>query len=238
MSTAHINANQGDFAPTVLMPGDPLRAKYIAENFLESAKMINDIRGMFAYTGKYKSKEVSVMGSGMGMPSMGIYSHELFTFFDVKNIIRVGSCGAYTEKLKVKDIVLAQGACTNSNYSFQYGLDGGTFAPICDFELLYQVKSKADELNISYKIGNVLSTDVFYEPDGYWQKWAKMNVLAVEMETAALYMNAAKSNKKALSILTVSDHFITKGCDLTAEEREKSFNEMIKLALEAAVTLT
>lgn len=234
MATPHINAEKGDFAKTVLMPGDPLRAKYIAENFLSEVKEVNSVRGMLGYTGRYGEKTVSVMGSGMGMPSMGIYSHELYTEFEVENIIRIGSCGAYTDKLRVKDIVLAQAACTNSNYAFQYDLQGGVFAPIADFELLSRAKAKADEMGLACKVGNVLSSDVFYEPEGFWKKWAALGVLGVEMETAALYMNAAKLGKRALCVLTVSDHFITKDDDLTSAERERSLNDMIMLALEVA----
>lgn len=234
MATPHINAEKGDFAKTVLMPGDPLRAKYIAENFLSEVKEVNSVRGMLGYTGRYGEKTVSVMGSGMGMPSMGIYSHELYTEFEVENIIRIGSCGAYTDKLRVKDIVLAQAACTNSNYACQYDLQGGVFAPIADFELLSRAKAKADEMGLACKVGNVLSSDVFYEPEGFWKKWAALGVLGVEMETAALYMNAAKLGKRALCVLTVSDHFITKDDDLTSAERERSLNDMIMLALEVA----
>lgn len=233
MSTPHNKAEYGDFAKTVLMPGDPLRAKFIAQNFLEDYKLVNEVRGMLAYTGKYKGKEVSVMGSGMGMPSIGIYSYELFSQYGVENIIRVGSCGAYTDKVKVRDVILVQAACTNSNFASQYGLNG-TFAPIADFDLLLAAKNAADELGIKTAVGNIFSSDVFYEGGEGWKKWAEMGVLGVEMESAALYMNAAKLGKKALTILTVSDHFVIKGEDTTSEEREKSFTEMMKIALEIA----
>ena len=233
MSTPHIKAEKGDFAPTVLMPGDPLRAKFIAENFLEDYKLVNEVRGMLGYTGKYKGKEVSVMGSGMGMPSIGIYSYELFDQYGVENIIRVGSCGAYTDKVRVRDVILVQAACTNSNFAAQYGLNG-TFAPIADFDLLLAAKKAADGMGIKTAVGNIFSSDVFYEGGEGWKKWAEMGVLGVEMESAALYMNAAKLGKKALTILTVSDHFVIKGEDTTSEEREKSFTDMMKIALEIA----
>ncbi|MBE6038761.1 MAG: purine-nucleoside phosphorylase [Anaerofustis stercorihominis] len=230
MSTVHIGAEKGDFAKTVLMPGDPLRAKYIAENFLTDVKQVNGVRGMLGYTGYYEGKKISVMGSGMGMPSIGIYSYELFTEFDVDNIIRIGSAGGYSEKLHVRDVVLAQAACTNSNYAVQYGLQG-TFAPIADYGLLKQAEAYAKELGINVVVGNTLSSDMFYnaDPDA-WKKWAEMGVLAVEMEAAALYMNAAKTGKKALAILTISDHFIYTDIT-TAEERETTLNDMIKIAL-------
>ena len=233
MSTPHNKAEKGDFAPTVLMPGDPLRAKFIAENFLEDYKLVNEVRGMLGYTGKYKGKEVSVMGSGMGMPSIGIYSYELFDQYGVENIIRVGSCGAYTDKVRVRDVILVQAACTNSNFAAQYGLNG-TFAPIADFDLLLAAKKAADGMGIKTAVGNIFSSDVFYEGGEGWKKWAEMGVLGVEMESAALYMNAAKLGKKALTILTVSDHFVIKGEDTTSEEREKSFTDMMKIALEIA----
>ena len=233
MSTPHNKAEKGDFAPTVIMPGDPLRAKYIAENFLEDYKLVNEVRGMLGYTGKYKGKEVSVMGSGMGMPSIGIYSYELFDQYGVENIIRVGSCGAYTDKVRVRDVILVQAACTNSNFAAQYGLNG-TFAPIADFDLLLAAKKAADGMGIKTAVGNIFSSDIFYEGGEGWKKWAEMGVLGVEMESAALYMNAAKLGKKALTILTVSDHFVIKGEDTTSEEREKSFTDMMKIALEIA----
>lgn len=233
MSTVHNQADKNDFAKTVLMPGDPLRAKFIAETFLENSVLVNQVRGMLAYTGTYQGKKISVMGSGMGMPSIGIYSYELFSEFGVENIIRVGSCGGYSEKVKLRDVILAQGACTNSNFASQYDL-GGMFAPIADFDLLMKAKQTADQLNIKTVVGNVFSSDVFYSADvDAWKKWAAMGVLAVEMEAAALYMNAAKLNKKALCILTVSDHFIHPEIT-TSEEREKTFTDMMKIALRSA----
>ncbi len=230
--TPHIKAKKGDFAKTVLMPGDPKRAKVVAENFLTDAKLVNDVRGVQGYTGYYKDKRVSVMASGMGMPSIGIYSYELFKFFDVENIIRIGSAGAMNEKVKVRDIVLAQGASTDSNYVHQYALPG-TYANVCNYELLEKSVKAAREMGINYHVGNVLSTDVFYSELDTVSLWGKMGVLAVEMEAAALYMNAARLNKKALAILTVSDHLIT-GENLNSDEREKSFTEMMTLALEVA----
>lgn len=240
--TPHINATPEDFAKTVLMPGDPLRAKFIAENFLTDAKLVNNVRGIHGYTGTYKGKPVSVMASGMGMPSIGIYSYELFNFFDVDNIIRVGSAGGMNKDIKVRDIIIAQGACTDSNYAHTFNLPG-TFAPIADFNLLKTAVKKADELSLSYSVGNVLSSDVFYNdfegiPENMTSSalWGKMGVLGVEMEAAALYMNAARSGKSALAILTVSDHLLT-GESLSAEERQNSFTDMMTLSLETAVNL-
>lgn len=232
--TAHINASPEDFAKTVLMPGDPLRAKFIAENFLEDAKLVNNVRGIHGYTGFYKDTKVSVMASGMGMPSMGIYSYELFNFFEVDNIIRIGSAGALSESIKLRDIVIGMGSSTNSNYAFNFGLPG-TFAPICSYELMEKCISSAKELDLKYRVGNLLSTDVFYGDDPEsTKKWCKMGVIAVEMESAALYMNAARSGKNALAICTISDNIIT-GEELSAEERQTSFKEMMSLALETAV---
>ncbi len=240
--TPHINATPEDFAKTVLMPGDPLRAKFIAENFLTDAKLVNNVRGIHGYTGTYKGTPVSVMASGMGMPSIGIYSYELFNFFDVDNIIRVGSAGGMNKDIKVRDIIIAQGACTDSNYAHTFNLPG-TFAPIANFNLLKTAVKKADELSLSYSVGNVLSSDVFYNdfegvPKNMTSSalWGKMGVLGVEMEAAALYMNAARSGKSALAILTVSDHLLT-GESLSAEERQNSFTDMMTLSLETAVNL-
>ena len=230
--TPHINAQKGDFAKTVLMPGDPKRAKFVAENFLENAVLVNDVRGVQGYTGFYKGKRVSVMASGMGMPSIGIYSYELFKFFDVENIIRIGSAGAMNENVKVRDIVLALGASTDSNFAHQYALPG-TYANMCNYELLENSVKIARENNYNFHVGNVLSSDVFYSEIDTASVWGKMGVLAVEMEAAALYMNAARLNKKALAILTISDHLLT-GESLQSEEREKSFKEMMTLALEVA----
>lgn len=233
MSTPHNKAKNGEIAKTVLMPGDPLRAKFIAENFLENPKLVNTVRNMFAYTGTYNGKEVTVMGSGMGMPSIGIYSYELFQFYGVEKIIRVGSCGAYQKDLKLYDVIIAQGACTDSGFASQYNLNG-TFSAISSFELLRKAVEEADKLNIPYHVGNILSSDIFYHDEAdSWKKWAKMGVLAVEMESYALFAQAARLNKKALTILTVSDSLVTKE-ETTAEEREKSFTQMMKIALELA----
>ena len=240
--TPHINATPEDFAKTVLMPGDPLRSKFIAENFLEDAKLVNSVRGINGYTGFYNGKKVSVMASGMGMPSIGIYSFELFNFFGVDNIIRVGSAGAVDRNINVRDIVIGMGASTNSNYASQYHLPG-TFAPICSYKMLKVCTETADEMNVKYHVGNLLSSDVFYNdekdlPDNFKsaESWGKMGVMAVEMEAAALYMNAARSGKSALAICTISDH-IVKGDSLPAEERQNSFTEMMELALRTAVKL-
>ena len=229
----HIMAPEGAIAETVLLPGDPLRAKYIAETFLEDVVQVNTVRNMFAYTGYYKGKRVSVMGSGMGMPSLGIYAHELYTQYGVENIIRVGSCGAYLPECKLFDVIIAQGACTNSAWAHQYRLPG-TFSAIGSFDLLKIAYTKAEELNIPVHVGNILSSDIFYndEPE-VWKNWARMGCLAVEMETYALYCTAASLNKKALTILTVSDSLVLKE-ETTAEQREKSFSQMMEIALEIA----
>ncbi len=234
MATPHINAEKGDFAPTVLMPGDPLRSRFIAENYLDSARLVNDVRGVQGYTGSYKGCPVSVMASGMGMPSIGIYSYELYNFFGVENILRVGSAGAMSEKLRVRDIVLGEGACTNSDFGVQYGVQG-SFAPIADFGLLRLAAAAAEERGLSYAVGNLFSSDIFYNDDpDVTARWRKLGVLAVEMEAAALYMNAARAGKKALAICTISDHLLT-GEETTAEERQNTFREMMELALEVAV---
>lgn len=231
MSTPHNGAREGQIAKTVLMPGDPLRAKFIAETYLENPVCFNQVRNMFGYTGTYNGKEVSVMGGGMGMPSIGIYSYELFKFYGVENIIRIGSAGGYSDNVKVHDLVIGMGASTNSNFASQYNLPG-TFAPIADYDLLRKAVETAEEKGISVKVGNILSSDVFYEenPD-VKVKWKEMGVLAVEMEAAALYMNAAKLGKKALCMLTISDHLFT-GEELSAEERQTGFREMMEVALE------
>ena len=236
MSTPHNSAAKGDFAKTVLMPGDPLRAKYVAENFLEDPRLVNNVRGIQGYTGTWKGKPVSVMASGMGMPSMGLYSYELFAFYDVENIIRIGTTGSISEKLKVMDIFLAQGACTDSNWQSQYHLPG-VFAPIADFGLLTTAVEKAKERGQNVTVGNVLSSDVFYydDPD-HAKPWTKMGVMALEMESAALYMNAARLDKRALTICTVTDHLLT-GENLPAEQRQTNLNQMIELALDVAVSL-
>jgi len=238
--TPHINANFGDFAETVLMPGDPKRSEMIAKNFLYDARLVNDVRGVKGYTGFYKGVPVSVMASGMGMPAIGIYSHELYNSFGVESIIRVGSCGAYLPQVKVRDIVIAQGASTDSSFAEQFNL-GGSFSSICDFSLLEKAVAVCRENSFDFHVGNILSTDVFYGdlgelPDSQkpLKKWGKMGVLAVEMEAAALYMTAARYSKKALCICTVSDSLVT-GEELSAEERQNSFTDMIKVALETAV---
>ncbi len=231
--TPHINAARGDFAPTVLMPGDPLRAKFIAENYLTDAKLVNNVRGVQGYTGAYKGTPVSVMASGMGMPSIGIYSYELFKFFGVNNILRVGSAGALSPDLRVRDIVLGMGCSTDSAFASNYSLPG-TFAPLCRYSVLSACVSKADEMGLTCHVGNLLSSDLFYREDATAnEKWRDMGILAIEMEGAALYMNAARLGKNALVICTVSDHIMT-GEALSAEERQTSFDEMIRLALETA----
>ncbi len=234
--TPHINACPEDFAKTVLMPGDPLRAKFIAETYLDSAVLVNNVRGIQGYTGTYKGIRVSVMASGMGMPSIGIYSYELFNFFGVDNIIRVGTAGGISTNVKVRDIVIAMGACTNSNYASQYGLPGA-FAPIASYELMKRAIDNAEKLGACYHVGNCLSSDTFYSDDTTAsEKWSKMGVLCVEMEAAALYMNAARCGKNALGIFTVSDHIVT-GEATSAEERQTSFTQMMEIALETAVSL-
>lgn len=231
MSTPHNAAEKGDIAKKVLMPGDPLRAKYIADNFLEDVKCFNTVRNMLGYTGTYKGKEVSVMGGGMGMPSVGLYTYELYHFYDVETIIRIGSTGGIQDDVKVLDVVIGMGACTDSNYAMQFGLPG-TFAPIADYDLLAKAVEIAKEKGINVRVGNILSSDVFYHDDENCNdSWKKMGVLAVEMEAAALYMNAARAGKKALCLLTVSDH-IYRHEELTAQQRQNGLNEMIKIALE------
>ena len=233
MGTAHNKAEVGDIAKTVLMPGDPLRAKYIAETYLTEVKCFNSVRNMLGFTGKYNGKEISVMGSGMGMPSIGIYSYELYQFYNVESIIRIGSAGALHEDIDLKDLVFAQGACTDSRFAYQYELPG-SFAPIADYSLLEKAVSEARALGTRFKVGNVVSSDIFYNvyPEAA-KKWAGMGVLCVEMEAAALYMNAAKLHKKALAILSISDH-ILKGTELSPEERQTGFSEMMEIALKLA----
>jgi len=231
--TIHIAAKPGDIAETVLLPGDPLRAKFIAETFLENPVCFNNVRGMLGFTGTYNGKRVSVMGTGMGMPSIGIYSYELISAYGCKNLIRIGSCGALQENVGIRDVVLGLGACTNSNYSQQYNLPG-SYAPTASFDLIAKAKKAADDLDIPVHVGNILSSDVFYDADkDAWKKWANMGVLAVEMEAAALYMNAAKLGANALAIFTVSDSLVTHE-ETTSEEREKTLTDMIKIALELA----
>ena len=234
MATAHINAKPEDFAKTVLMPGDPLRAKLIAGNFLENAVLVNDVRGVQGYTGTYKGKRVSVMASGMGMPSMGIYSWELMNDYGVQNLIRIGTAGSFHEDVKVRDIVLGVAASTDSNYSHAFDIPA-SYAPNASMKLLLAADKASKANGIGYKAGNIVSGDVFYEtsPD-WWKKWQRMGTLAVEMEAAALYMNAAYHRRDALTILTISNHFVT-GEETTQEEREKTFTDMMKLALETVI---
>ena len=233
MATSHIAAEKGDFAKTVLMPGDPLRAKFIAETYLEDVTCFNTVRNMFGYTGTYHGKQVSVMGSGMGMPSIGIYSYELYHFYDVEQIIRIGSAGGFSDNIKLRDLVIGMGVSTNSNYAAQYNLPG-TYAPLADFGLIRKAVEAAEAKNISVAVGNVLSSDVFYHADpAFNDAWKKMGVLCVEMESAALYLTAAHAGKKALCLLTISDHLYT-GESLSAEERQTSFREMMEVALEIA----
>ena len=230
MST-HINAEKGQIAESILLPGDPLRAKFIAENYLSGAKCYNEVRNMFGYTGTYKGVPVSVQGTGMGMPSIGIYSWELIKDYGCRNLMRIGTAGSYHKDIKVRDIVAGVAASTNSNYADGFDLPG-TYAPCASFELLMKLEDASDELGIPFHAGNILSSDIFYDTrDDTWKRWAKMNVMAVEMEAAALYMNAAYLGANALAIMTISDHFVT-GEETTAEERQESFTDMMKLALE------
>ena len=231
--TPHITAKKEDFAKTVLMPGDPLRSKFIAENFLEDAVLVNNIRGVQGYTGYYKGKRVSVMASGMGMPSIGIYSYELFNFYDVSSIIRVGSCGSFSPDLNLCDIILAQGSCTDSNFASQYNLPG-TFAPIADFGLLSKAAAECEKKGVNYRVGNILASDVFYNDSYSPMDWAKMGVLGVEMESTALYCNAARAGKKALCICSVSDSFVRPELNMDADERRTAFTKMMEIALEIA----
>lgn len=236
MATPHIAAKIGDFGKTVLMPGDPLRSKFIAETFLEDAVLVNNVRGIQGYTGTYKGTKVSVMASGMGMPSMGIYSYELFKFFEVENIIRIGSAGAFNDKLELRDIVAGMAASTNSNYIEQYGMEG-TYAPIADYGMLATAVECAKELGHELKVGQLFSSDTFYDDrENSMANWTKMGILAVEMEAAALYMNAARLNKRALALVTISDKPLT-GEETTAEERQNTFTQMMEIALETAVRM-
>ena len=227
--TPHINAKYGEIAETVIMAGDPLRVKFMAENYLEDAVLFNQVRGMLGYTGTYKGKRVSLMGHGMGIPSIGIYTYELYNFYGVNTIIRIGSAGAYQMDLKLGDLILAMGACTDSNFVAQYELPG-TFAPIADYGLLSTAVKACEDLGIKYRVGNVMSDDVFYSDHPQADKWIKMGVLGVEMEASALYMNAARAGKKALVICTVSDHVIT-GEVTTSEQRRTTFTNMMEVAL-------
>ena len=236
ITTPHIRAEKDAFGHTVLMPGDPLRSKFIAENFLTDAVLINNIRGVYGYTGTYHGEKISVMASGMGMPSIGIYSYELFNFFDVQNIIRIGSAGALNKDVKIRDLVFGMGASTNSNYASQYGIPG-TYAPIASYPLMKEAIHQAELLSARYHVGNVLSSDTFYNDDKTANDaWQKMGLLCIEMEAAALYMNAARCGKNALAILTISDHILT-GEETTAEERQTSFTQMMEVALNTAVAM-
>jgi purine-nucleoside phosphorylase len=232
--TPHIQAGEPrSIAETVLLPGDPLRAQFIAEHYLDAPCQFNTVRNMFGYTGTYKGKKVSVMGTGMGMPSIGIYSYELIHFYGVKNLIRIGSCGSLSPQVKVRDIVVGMSASTNSNYAAQYQLPGA-YAPTASWELLRKTVEIAGQKSLHIKVGNILSSDTFYDADpDSWKKWAKMGVLAIEMEAAALYMNAAYAGVNALCILTVSDSLVTHEAT-TAEERQTSFTQMMEIALELA----
>ena len=240
--TAHIDATPADFAPTVLMPGDPLRAQMIANRYLENARLVNNVRGVQGYTGSYRGRRISVMASGMGMPSAGIYSYELFHFFGVQNILRVGTAGAMSPQVQVRDIVIGMGACTDSGFAAQFHLPG-TFAPIASYPLLRAACDICERRGSAYHVGNLFSSDVFYREEQdlpqslhCTQAFANMGVLAVEMEAAAFYMNAARAGKHALAICTVSDHLLT-GEALPAQERQNSFTEMIEIALETALSL-
>ena len=234
--TPHIKATPDDFAKTVLMPGDPKRAEFIAKNFLDGALLVNDVRGIQGYTGSYKGERVSVMASGMGIPSIGIYSYELYNFFGVENIMRIGSIGGMAKEVKLRDIIIGMGACTTSNFAVQYGLEG-SFAPIADYKMMRIAIEEAERIGASYHVGNILSSDIFYNDNkSANDKWCALGVLGVEMEAAGLYMNAARSGKKALAICTVSDHIYT-GESLSADERQSSFTEMMEIALNTAIRL-
>ena len=235
MGTPHNEAARGDFAPTVLMPGDPLRARFIAETFLEDARLVNNVRGVQGWTGTYQGVPVSTMASGMGIPSMGIYSHELFHVYGVENIIRVGTTGALSANLKLRDLVIAPGACTDSNFAHHLGLPG-TFAPIADFTLLETAVAAARERGMEPPVGNILSSDVFYFKKGGGLEWADLGVLAIDMETAGLYATAAEAGKRALTICTVTDNLVT-GEALPPAERQSSLNEMMEVALETALRM-
>lgn len=231
--TPHISAKRGDFADTVLMPGDPLRSKFIAENFLTDAVLVNNVRGVQGYTGTYKGEKVSVMASGMGMPAIGIYAHELFNFYEVKNIIRIGTAGGLTEEVRVKDIVMGMACMTNSNWAAQYEISA-VIPPVCSYELLKTAEQAALNLGVKPHIGTIFSSDVFYDSTRDYDKWRSMGVLAVEMEAAALYMEAARAGKNALCICTVSDHMVT-GESCSSEERQTAFTTMMEVALETAI---
>ena len=232
--TPHNQGEMGDFAKTVLMPGDPKRSRFIAENYLEGAVLVNDVRGVQGYTGTYKGVKISVMSSGMGMPSIGIYSYELFNFYGVDNIIRVGTAGAISDDLKIRDIVLGMGACTNSSYLRNLGI-AGNFAPIASYDLLEQAVIECRKRKVDFKVGNLLSSDVFYN-EGEDPSWKRMGVLAVEMESAALYANALRAGKNSLTICTISD-IPSKNVSTDAEERRSAFTDMMEIALEVGIKL-
>jgi purine-nucleoside phosphorylase len=235
MATPHIQAALGDFAKTVLMPGDPLRAKYMADTFLTNVKQVNTVRNMFGFTGLYQGKPVSVMASGMGMPSMGIYSHELYTTFGVETIIRVGTTGAYDKHAKLFDIIIAQGASTDSNWASQFQLRNGTFSALGSFSLVEKAVAQCRKMNLPFHVGNVLSSDVFYDVDkDKWKKWEALGVLGVEMEAYALYANAAILGKQALAIMSVSDSFHDHEI-LTPQQREVGLKNMLEVALTIAL---
>ena len=235
--TPHISAKKEDIAKTVLMPGDPLRAKFIAETFLENPVLVNNVRGVQGHTGTWKGVPVTVMASGMGIPAIGIYSYELYNFYDVDNIIRIGSAGAFKDDLKLMDVIAGQAACTDSNFAHQFELNG-TFAPIADFTLLSKAVETAKERGIDMKVGNILSCDNFYSPENFDNndKWRDMGVMAVEMEAAGLYMNAARAGKRALCICTISDHLYREEY-LSSEDRQLSLTQMIEIALDTAVKM-
>ena len=236
MATPHIGANKGDIAETILLPGDPLRAKYIAETFLENVVQYNNVRGMLGFTGTYKGKKVSVQGTGMGIPSIGIYAHELIAEFGVKNLIRIGTAGSYQENVKIRDVVLAMSASTDSAIN-KLRFNGADYAPTANAEMLFKAHEIAKQKGLNVKSGNVFTSDTFYGDDpNAWKKWAKFGVLCVEMETAQLYTTAAKLGANALTLLTISDSFITHEVT-SAEERQTTFNEMIEVALETAISL-
>ncbi|MCR5670589.1 MAG: purine-nucleoside phosphorylase [Butyrivibrio sp.] len=236
MGTPHNKAADGEIAKTVIMAGDPLRAKYVADNFLTDVKCFNEVRNMFGYTGKYEGKEISVMGHGMGIPSIAIYTYELFNFYGVENIIRFGTAGGLSDKVNARDIIFAMGAHTDSNYGYQYGLPG-TFAPTASYEILEKAVNIAREMGVTFHVGDVLATDAFYKKNSdEAQKYRELGTLAVEMETTALYMNAAEAGKKALTILTCSDHLF-KDQDLSPEEREKGLTQMMEITLKTAIQL-
>ena len=235
MPTPHNNAQNGDFAKTVLMPGDPLRAKFIAETFLENPQLVNNVRGVQGYTGTYKGVRVSVMASGMGIPSIAIYSNELYTQYGVENIIRVGSAGGIADELQLRDVVAAVGACTDSNFAHQFELNG-TFAPICNYDLLAAAVESANELGVKMPVGNLYSSDTFYDAAGRNARFGKMGILAVEMEAAGLYCTAAYAGKRALAICSISDNLVT-GEELSADDRQTTFTNMMKIALEVAVKM-